>query len=247
MICPKCGKQLPENINVNIKFCPLCGDSLFEAGKQYLIEIHCLGQREGENSVMMLFLDDKQMYEAKAGDVLRIVVDAGFHTFEFRQKIRSKAITILVTCGYVIKPYYNTLSGLIETNVNKIEDSEGGVSPAEQRNLGISKPVMVSEDGRRTFDVLLGDDDPEYEVRATSGLKRGILRLFSDRCEFTPEDQFKKDVVYYKNIEDVKRKMGVLYLQCAGNVHKIYSIPKDSYNDVMAFLTNRISKDQGLQ
>ncbi|WP_022765106.1 hypothetical protein [Butyrivibrio sp. XPD2006] len=245
MICPKCGKPLPGDMNMSIRFCPLCGERLFDAGKKYLIEIQCVGQREGDNAVMMVFIDDRQMYEAKAGDSIYIAVEAGFHSIKFRQKIRSRIITLLVNCNYVLKPYFNSLSGLIETNVNKVEGSSGGMTPKSLGDKKITNPVMVTEEGEKAFDILLGDDDPEYEFRATSGLKEGILRVYSERCEFSTEGQFKKEVVQYKNVVSVKRKMGSLDIECAGNVHKVYSIPKDIYNEVMAFLTNRISEVQG--
>ena len=247
MICPKCGKKLPSGINMNISFCPLCGERLFEEGKQYLIEIQCVGQREGDNAVMMVFVDDSQMYEAKAGDSIYIAVGAGFHTLKFRQKIRSKTITLLVASNYLIRPYFNTLSGLIETNVTTVENTSEGLSRKDIAGKKITKPVMVSEDGKKTFDVMLGDDDPEYEFKATCGFKEGVLRLYSERCEFSPEDKLKKEVLQYKNIVAVKRKMGSIDIQCAGNVHKVYSIPKDIYNEVMAFLTNRISEVQSTQ
>lgn len=244
MICPKCGKQLPKNMQMNISFCPLCGERLFDAGKKYLIEIQCLGQREGEDSVMMVFVDDHQMYEAKAGDNVLVALEAGFHTIKFRQKIRSRTISLLINCNYVIKPYFNTISGLIETNVSKVPGSAGGMSPKDLGDKKITNPVMVSEEGKRAFDVMLGDDDPEYEFKATSGFREGILRIYSERCEFSPDDKFKKEVIQYKTVVAVKRKMGAIDIQCAGNVHKVYSIPKDIYNEVMAFLTNRISEVQ---
>ena len=244
MNCPKCGKSLPENLSLRINFCPLCGEKLFEAGKKYLIEIHCAGQRDAE-SPMMVFLDDKMLYEVVQGESICFPADAGFHAIKFRHKIRSKSITLLVTHSYVIKAYYNTLSGLIETNVTIMEDSRDGIDDETLAKRELTAPVMVSEDGRKSFDILLGDDDPEYELKGTSGLKEGILRIYTDRCEFAPSSQNKKEVLSYKNVLTVKKKMGSIELVCDGNVHKVYSIPKDIYNEVLAFLTNRISEVQG--
>ncbi len=244
MICPKCGRQLPDNISRMISFCPLCGDKLFEAGRKYLVEIQCAGQRNGDFTNMMVFVDERNMYEVAPGDSICFALDAGFHTIKFRYKIRSKTITILAASSYAIRTYYNTLSGLIETTVSMVEDSEEGISPQELDKRALTSPVMVSEDGQKTFDILLGDDDPEYEIKVTSGLKEGILRLFSERLEFSPVNDLKKEIVNYKNIVSVRKKMGSIDVQCDGNVHKVYSIPKDIYNEVMAFLTNRISEVQ---
>jgi hypothetical protein len=193
---------------------------------------------------MMVFVDERNMYEVAPGDSICFALDAGFHTIKFRYKIRSKTITILAASSYAIRTYYNTLSGLIETTVSMVEDSEEGISPQELDKRALTSPVMVSEDGQKTFDILLGDDDPEYEIKVTSGLKEGILRLFSERLEFSPVNDLKKEIVNYKNIVSVRKKMGSIDVQCDGNVHKVYSIPKDIYNEVMAFLTNRISEVQ---
>ena len=106
----------------------------------------------------------------------------------------------------------------------------------------MTKPVMVSEDGQRGIDIMLGEDEPEYEINVTSGLKEGILRIYSERLEFTEQGDFKKDIVQYKDVVAVRKKLGSIDVQCAGNVHKVYSIPKDIYNEVMAFLTNRTGK-----
>jgi hypothetical protein len=247
MICPKCKKALPQNMNMNIRFCPLCGEELFAKGKSYIIEIQCVGQRGSDDAVMMVFVDDRQMYEAKAGESIYIALNAGFHSLKFRQKIRSKTISLPVNSDYVIRPYFNSLSGLIETNVQQVKISDAEHGGKGRTGIMITKPVMESTDGKKTFDVMLGDDDPEYEFNATSGFKEGVLRLFSERCEFSPEDKFKKEVLQYKEIVSVRRKMGSLDIECAGNVHKVYSIPKDIYNEVMAFLTNRISEVQEIQ
>jgi hypothetical protein len=223
----------------------MCGDRLFDEGKKYLIEVQCTGQRGGENDVMMVFVDDMHMYEVRPGESISFAVEAGFHTIKFRHKIRSRSISLLVSCSYSIRAYFNTLSGLIETSVNMVENSAGGLSASELTDKKLTKPVMVSEDGKRSFDVMLGDDDPEYEIKVTSGLKEGILRIYSERLEFSPSDELKKDIINYKNVTSVKRKMGSIDVQCEGNVHKVYSIPKDIYNEVLAFLTNRVGEVQG--
>ncbi len=245
MNCPKCGKRLPDNMSMNIRFCPLCGEKLFDEGKKYLIEIQCTGQRSGENDVMMVFVDDMHMYEVRPGENICFAVEAGFHSIKFRYKIRSRSISLLVANSYSIRTYFNTLSGLIETNVNIVENSGAGLSTGELAQKKLTKPVMVSEDGKRSFDVMLGDDDPEYEIKVTSGLKEGVLRIYSERLEFSPSDELKKEIISYKNVTAVKRKMGSIDVQCEGNVHKVYSIPKDIYNEVLAFLTNRVGEVQG--
>ena len=76
---------------------------------------------------------------------------------------------------------------------------------------------MVSDDGQKSFDVMLGDDNPEYEFRVSSGFKEGILRLYSERAEFEQDNQLKKEIIHYKNIVAVKKKMGAIDLQCEGN------------------------------
>ncbi len=233
--------------SLSIKFCPICGEKLFVDGKSYVIEVQCIGQRENEDSFMMLFIDDRQMYEVRPGESINIALDAGFHNLKFRQKIRSKTISLLVTSGYAIRSYYNSLSGLIETNIQKVDGGGGELTPNLRGSLKITKPVMVSEDGKKAFDIMLGDDDPEYEFGATSGLYEGVLRLYSERLEFSLEGRYKKEVLQYKEIVGIRRKMGALDIECAGNVHKVYSIPKDIYNEVMAFLTNRISEVQEFQ
>ena len=242
MNCPKCGKPLPEKLSLRMNFCPLCGEKLFEEGKKYLMEIQCAGQRQGERDVMMVFVDDRSFYEVKPSESICIALDAGFHTIKFKHKIRNKTINLLITSSYVIKVYYNTLSGLIETNINVVEDSQDGIDAQTLAHRDLTTPVMVSEDGRRTFDIMLGEDDPEYEVKVTSGLDEGILRIYAERCEFTPSTRHKKVVTSYKDVVSVKKKMGSIDIICDGNVHKVYSIPKDIYNEVLAFLTNKVSE-----
>ncbi len=239
MKCPNCGEQLPE---LNMSFCPLCGKKLFEKGRKYIVEISCAGQRDFSNTVMMIFVDEKELYEVKPGDSICFALNAGVHSIKFRYKIRSKTITILATSNYSIKTHYNSLSSLIETSVLQLPNSAGGISEDELSGIELTTPVMVAANGKNSFDAIFGDDDPEYEIKVTTGFKEGILRLYPERCEFKLEDDFKKDVTQYKNIVSVKKKMGSIDIQCDGNVHKIYSIPKDIYNEVLAFLTNRIAE-----
>lgn len=238
MNCPKCKRQLTGNNNAGIYFCPFCGKKLFEEGKEYIITITCIGQRGGDNAVMMVFVDDKELYEVKPGESICFPASAGFHNIKFRHKIRNKTIQVLLSSNFLIKTTFNSLTGLIETTVSEQDDNEAGIGAD---NVAADKvvPVMVAENSK-AFDVLLGDDDPEFEIKATSGFKEGVLRLYSERCEFTADNELKKDVVSYKNICEVRKKMGSIDILCDGNVHKVYSIPKDIYNDVLAFLTNRV-------
>ncbi len=242
MNCPGCGKILPEGIGPDMRFCPFCGEKLYEDGVYYIVEIQCGGRHDGNDNVMMIFVDDRQLYEVRPGETISIGVTSGFHALKFRQKVRSRTINLLFLSDYFIRAYYNSLSGLIETNINTIEDTEVGLSKREMDEKMLTQPVMVSEDGKKTFDIMLGDDDPEYELNVTSGLREGVLRIFSERCEFSPKNQMKKEILHYKNVLAVKKKMGAIDLQCDGNVHIVYSIPKDIYNEVMAFLNNRISE-----
>ena len=245
MICPNCKQQLPDNVNLRINFCPLCGKKLFEDGKNYLIRITCVGHRSFDGNVMMVFLDERQLYEVKAGESICFSAPAGFHMLKFRQKIRSKTITLLVNATYDIKVSYNSVSGLIETNTVRIEDDDE-VSLAQIKHCDITQPVMVSETGARGFDSLLGVDEPDFEMNASEGFKEGVLSIFSERLEFKGKTDLVKDVIEYKNIVSVKKKMGTIDIQCEGNVHKIYSIPKDIYNDVMSFLNNKIEEIRGV-
>ena len=144
---------------------------------------------------------------------------------------------MLVTNNYSIRAYYNSLSGLIETVVSEVDDKQYAMTFA---NAIIAKPTMVTNQGEKGLDILLGEDDPEYEINATSGFKEGILRIYAERCEFSCEKDFNKEVVKYSDVVAIKKKMGSLDIQCVGNVHKVYSIPKDIYNEVLSFLTNRV-------
>ncbi|WP_026652559.1 zinc ribbon domain-containing protein [Butyrivibrio proteoclasticus] len=243
MNCPNCNKQLNNNIKDNVNFCPFCGAKLFEAGKDYLITIACAGQRHSVAHDMMVFVDDSELYKVKPGESICFSARAGFHNLKFRHNIRNKSIQLLLSSDYDIKANYNTLTGLIETNVTKVDPKD--VPAAGRGQVKLTKPEMVSQNGGKDFDVLLGEDEPEIEIRATSGFKEGILRLYSERLEFTSDTQLKKEVVLYKTVSDVRKKMGSVDIQCEGNVHKIYSIPKDSYNEVIAFLTNRIEATRG--
>ena len=236
MNCHSCNSVLPDNINTKINFCPVCGGKLFEAGKEFLVEVACTGQRSLNGGTMMLFVDESVLYEINPGEKIYFTASAGFHSLKFRHKIRNKTIQILLASDFSIKVNYNTLSSLIETSVSEVDEDD---RDAVFGNARITKPVMVSADGQRGLDVMLGDDEPEYEIKVSSGLKEGILKIYSERLEFTEQGDFKKDVVKYKDVVAVRKKLGSIDIQCAGNVHKVYSIPKDIYNEVMAFLTNR--------
>lgn len=242
MNCPNCKKVLADNVNTKINFCPFCGGKLYEDGKDFLIEVICTGQRSLSGGTMMLFVDDTSFYEVEPGNTIYFPVRAGFHTFKFKHKIRNKAIQLLVGADYSIRVYFNSLSGLIETNVTEVDEKQ---HDAAFGNVKITPPVMVTSEGQKGFDIMLGEDDPEYEISVTSGLKEGILRLYAERCEFSSQKDFKKEIVQYKDVVEARKKMGAVDLVCAGNVHKVYSIPKDIYNEVMAFLTNRIEEVNG--
>ena len=239
MLCPKCKRLLPEKVNIKINFCPLCGERLYEAGRKYLIQVQSNISRDSDGK-MMMFLDDRDMYDIKALDTVCIAVEAGFHTLNFRYKIRNKKITILVASNYMIGANYNTLSGLIETNIMKVDETEDGLSEKDLNHMELSSPVMVSDDGIKSFDAITGHDTPEFELSVTSGLKGGILRIYTNRMEFVAERDYKKDLTQFADIVCVRPKMGSIDIQCEGNVHKVYSIPKDNYNEVLAFLNNRI-------
>ena len=245
MKCPKCGKILPENINSKIKFCIYCGEELFEEGEKYTIQINVIGARSDGMGPMLVFVDDKEMFETKIMDNIYIQVPAGFHEFKFRKGIRSKSISLLINSNFMIRATFNTLSGLIDTKITMVTEdliNSGTVEVPDFTKVPIAKPAVVSFDGAKTFDVMLGDDDPEFDFNTASGLTEGILRVFSNRLEFISEGQYKKETLNYENIVGIRRKMGSVDIQCEGNVHKIYSIPKDIYNDVLAYLTNRISE-----
>ena len=241
MNCPKCGKRLPNDLNMKITFCPICGERLFEAGKKYLIEVQCAGTRSADGATTKMFVDDRQLYELIPGENICVLVDAGFHTFKFRHNIRNKSIELLVNSGYVVKTYYNILSGLIETNVSKVKNSVEGVNLKEINEMHLAVPVMETDGDQKAFDIMLGEDDPDYEMKVTTGFLEGTLKIFSERIEFLTEGSYKKEVIYYKDVLEVKKKMGSIDVVCEGNVHKVYSIPKDTYNEVLAYLTNRIS------
>jgi hypothetical protein len=243
MNCPNCRKILPENINIKMQFCPFCGGKLFEEGKTYLIKVNCTGQRGMQAAKMMLFIDETVYYEILPGESICFQLPAGFHSLKFRHKIRSKIITLPVGSDYVIRAYFNTLSGLIETSLTEVEEKD---HDATFKKAEITKPTLVSKDGQRTFDIMLGEDEPELTVDVTSGLKEGTLKLFSQRIEFRGKGDINKDTVYYTDMISARKMLGNIDIQCAGNVHKVYSIPKDSYNDVMVFLTNRIAEFKGL-
>ena len=239
MNCPNCNREFPDKMNLKIKFCPMCGSRLFEDGKEYVIQIECVGQRSMGDPNMMVFLDDRELYEVRPGESICFATKAGFHALRFRQKVRNKTITLLVNSSYAIKAYFNSLSGLIETGITKYVDNGADF---RINTMSLTEPVMVMENDRKGFDTLLGNDDPDYEFRVTSGFKEGVLSIYDERCEFTADTSMIKEIVYYKNVVGIKKKMGAIDVQCDGNVHKVYSIPKDSYNEVLAFLSNRIKE-----
>lgn len=221
-----------------INFCPLCGGKLYEDGKEYLVQVSCAGQRSFDGTNMMLFVDDTTMYELIPGEDVYFNARAGFHNLKFRHKIRTKTIQILLSSNFSIKAYYNSLSSLIETSVAEVDEKNKDAFLDAQ----ITPPVMVSSEGQRGFDIMLGEDDPEYEFSSTSGLKEGVLRLFYERLEFHSAKDFKKEMLQYKDIVSIRKKMGAVDFLCEGNVHKVYSIPKDIYNEVLVFLNNRIDE-----
>ena len=244
MNCHSCKSVLPDNLNTKINFCPICGGKLYEDGKEFLVEVSCTGQRSLSGGTIMLFVDESVFYEISPGEKIYFTARAGFHSLKFRHKIRNKVIQILLASDFSIKVYYNSLSGLIETSVYEVDEKD---RDSVFSGAVISKPIMVSKDGQRTFDVMLREDKPEYEVNVTSGLKEGILRIYSERLEFSGKKDFKKETVQFKDVVAVRKKLGSIDLQCAGNVHKVYSIPKDIYNEVIAFLNNRIQDMGGQQ
>ena len=191
MNCPKCNHILPENISHKINFCPFCGGKLYEDGKEFLLEVSCTGQRNLDGGAVMLFLDDTTLYEIQPGDKIYVAVRAGFHSMLFRHKIRSKNIQVLVCNNYAIRVYYNSLSGLIETVVNEVEENQYNTVFGHAK---LAKPVMVTTEGERGLDVMLGEDSPEYVISATSGFKEGVLKIYAERCEFSSEKDFKKEV-----------------------------------------------------
>ena len=243
MNCPKCGNQLPDNINVQMSFCPMCGDRLYEAGKRYLVQIQSIYNNDN-NEKMRVSVDDRELYEANPRETICLALNAGFHILKFKHKIRSKVITLLVASNYVIAATFNSLSGLIETNIRQIPETESGISTEDLASVELTQPVMVSGEGDPSLDAMTGDDDPAYIFKVTSGLKEGLLRLYEKRLEFATAKDLKKEVIKYDDIVAVRPKMGSIDVQCEGNVHKVYSIPKESYNEVMAFLTNRIGREE---
>ena len=77
MNCPKCGKVLPEGVNVKINFCPLCGERLYEDGKKYLIQVQSNISRDSADK-MLMFVDDRDLYDIKPLKTVHVAVDAGF-------------------------------------------------------------------------------------------------------------------------------------------------------------------------
>ena len=245
MRCNNCKQILNDKISSRLNFCPLCGNRLFDENKQFLVRIFSVGQRENSASDMLIFVDERILYEAKPGDGVLFCINGGFHTFKFRCGVRTKVIQVLLDSDFEVKAYYNTLTGLIETSVVPVEGTSFGHTSQEIDAEELSQPIMVSETGEKGFQILLGEEEPNYDIVATSGLLEGKLKIFGDRMEFSPNSMNKPDITDFIKIVAVKRKMGAIDVQCEGNVHKIYSIPKDIYNEVMVYLTNRIEEIRG--
>ena len=241
MNCHKCGSQIPDIFDCKINYCPFCGERLIEAGKKYLVRIQSNFSGDETDSKMLVFVDDRELYEINPHDNISFTLLSGFHALKFKYKNKSRNINLMATSNYVIRVNVNSLSGLIETNILKANGSSEGLSESELASLELTQPVMVSQDGSRSLDVLTGNDEPLYELRASSGLKEGLIRIYDMRIEFSSGKDSNKEVTYFSSVEAVKSKMGSIELRCEGNVRKVYSIPKDSYNEVMAFLTNRIA------
>ena len=238
MNCPNCNVALPDGINTRINFCPSCGGKLYQSGKKYLIEVMCTGQRSFEGSDMLLFVDDKAAYDLIANEKIVLSVNAGFHSFRFKKGLRSKSIQLLISGNYTIKVYYNTLSGLFETTITEVLDENYEEVFGNAKSVG---PMLTAHEKKEEFDTLLGENNPDYVINATSGFREGILRLYAGRCEFSCGD-INREVTQYKDMLSVKKKTGSIDIICAGNVHKVYSIPKDIYNEVIAYLNNKIEK-----
>ncbi|MBO6239855.1 MAG: hypothetical protein J6O61_03305 [Butyrivibrio sp.] len=245
MRCNNCKQILNDKISGKLNFCPICGNKLFDDDKQFLIRVFSVGQRENLPGNMLVFVDERILYEAKPGNGVLFSINGGFHTFKFRCGVRSKVIQILIDSDFEVKSYYNTLTGLIETGFAPVEGTSNGHTSQEIDAEELSQPIMVSETGEKGFRMLLGEDEPDYDIVATSGLLEGKLKIYGDRIEFSPDNMNKPDITDYINIVSVRRKMGAVDVQCEGNVHKIYSIPKDIYNEVMVYLTNRIDSIKG--
>ncbi|MCR5155430.1 MAG: hypothetical protein K6C96_01955 [Butyrivibrio sp.] len=211
--------------------------------KRYLIQIQTNFTRDNSEK-MLVFVDDRELYEAKPMETISLVLNEGFHMIRFRYRIRDKLMPLLISSSYSIAANYNSLSGLIEVNIRKVSDSENGIDDKELAFIDLTQPSLVSEEGRKGLDIAVEDDDPVYVFSGTSGLKEGVLRIYEKRLEFATAKDFKIEAVRYANVVAVKPKMGSIDVQCEGNVHKVYSIPKENYNEVMAFLNNRIAKEQ---
>ena len=241
MICPNCGNSLPEKLNMQVQYCPMCGGRFYDTGKKYLIEIQFLSFSDSDSQKMFVLLDEEKLYEVKCGDTICFAVSPGKHSINFRYLIRNKSITILVTCGYAIGVSYNTGSGLIETNISKVENSAEGITEEELKDKKLTDPVMITGADFKDIETMLGEEEPDYVLEATTGFKEGRLCLYSEKMEFTPVKDFKKESLSYNDIVAVKKKMGAIDVECVGNVHKVYSIPKEIYNEVLAYLNNRIA------
>ena len=242
MRCPNCKQILSDSISFKVNFCPICGKKLYDENKKYLLRVFTTGQGENNANNLYVFVDEKYLYEIKPNSGMLVILNSGFHNIKFRHNIRDKEINLLIDSDYEIKAYYNTLTGLIETNVTEVEGTQDGNSARSTPESELTKPIMVSDSGVSGLEAALGNDAPEYDIKATSGLRMGVLKLYSERLEFSAEGNFKKEIVDYRDIVSVKKKMGSIDVECTGNVHKVYSIPKDIYNEVIVFLNNKMQE-----
>lgn len=245
MRCHNCKQILDDKISSKLNFCPLCGTRLFDESKTFFVTIYSVGQRENVAGDMLIFVDERILYEATPGNGVFFNINGGFHTIKFRTGVRTKVIQILIDSDFEIRAYFNSLTSLIETNVNPLEGTGAGHTPKEIAAEQFTEPKMVSDIGEKGFQMILGEEEPDYDVEATSGLMVGKLKIYGDRMEFSPDRINKTDVTDFIKIVGVRRKMGAIDVQCEGNVHKIYSIPKDTYNEIMVYLTNRIQEIRG--
>ncbi len=236
MNCPKCKGIIPDNGPEQLNYCPFCGVKLFDTDNEYLIEVTNIGHRNLDRA-MILLVDEIAIYELRPEESIYFSIKGGYHVLKFRYDIRSKPIQIMVSSNYTIRVNYNSLSSLIETAVSAI-DNESFKDMIKNSRRAV--PVLDAGKLGSREAALLGEDGPEVEMRVSTGLKEGLLRIYADRMEFSADNELKRDITNYTDVLSVSKKLGSIDIRCDGNVHKIYSIPKDIYNDVMAFLNNRI-------
>lgn len=238
MNCPKCKGKIPDRGSEQLNYCPFCGAKLFDAEKEYMIEVTNIGHRNLERA-MILFVDDRAFYELKPEESIFFPITGGYHTFKFRYDIRTKPIQIMVSSNFTIRVNYNSLSSLIETAVSAV-DKDSFMELTKNSKRAVPVAHSAKSGGRDT--ALLSEDGPEFEMRVSTGLKEGLLRIYADRMEFSADNELKKEITNFTEVVSVSKKLGSIDIRCDGNVHKIYSIPKDIYNEVIAYLNNKISK-----